>query len=397
MSADPFHAPIAPHGGTLVERLAPPEALPELSARARTLPRLPIDRCGLCDLRMLGTGAYSPLDGFMRKADYERVVEEMRLASGLVWTIPITLPIGWVEARDLQGASKIALWWRSRPVAILEIEEIYQPDKAKEARLVYGVDDPRHPGVRAVYEQGELYAAGAVTVLDLCLEEEGGLAPFFLPPAATRRLFAERGWRSVVAFQTRNPIHRAHEYLQKCALEIADGLLIHPLAGATKEDDIDAFTRFRCYSRLLESYFPKDRVLLAAFPASMRYAGPREAVFHALCRKNFGCTHFIVGRDHAGVGGYYGAYDAQRLFDRFEPEEIGIQPLKFEQAFYCRVCGGMATAKTCPHDAGQHLSLSGTKVRELLQRGEAPPPEFTRPEVAQELLAAAQSKGGAGA
>jgi len=337
---------------------------------------------------MLGMGAYSPLQGFMGREDYERVVEEMRLANGLVWSIPVTLAAGALEMRDLKGASRLALTYRSRPVAVMEVTEVYQPDKAREAVEVYGVDDPRHPGVRALFEQGEFYLAGPVAVLDLALDEEGELAPYFLAPRETRRLFSERGWKSVVAFQTRNPIHRAHEYLQKCALEMVDGLLIHPLVGATKEDDIDAVTRFRCYRRLIDSYFPAERVLLAAFPASMRYAGPREAVFHALCRKNYGCTHFIVGRDHAGVGSFYGTYDAQRIFERFDPAEIGIHPLKFEHAFFCKKCGGMATARTCPHSESDHVTLSGTKVRELLQQGEAPPPEFTRPEVAEILVAA---------
>ncbi|MBO2520798.1 MAG: sulfate adenylyltransferase [Firmicutes bacterium] len=387
----------APHGGELVERIPPPDRLADLKAKAASLPTLSVDRRVLSDLRMLGMGAYSPLTGFMGRADYHRVVHEMRLASGLVWPLPVTLPVSGDDAARLRGCGQVALAYRGRRVAVVDVEEVYRPDKNEEAFQVYGTTDTRHPGVQALLEQGDWYVAGPVTVLDLALEEEGDLAPYFLWPRQTRRLFRERGWRTVVAFQTRNPIHRAHEYLQKCALEMVDGLLIHPLAGATKEDDLDAPTRFRCYLRLIDGYFPKERVLLAAFPASMRYAGPREAVFHALCRKNYGCTHFIVGRDHAGVGSFYGTFDAQRIFDRFTPEELGIIPLKFDHAFYCRACGGMATARTCPHGSGSRVALSGTRVRELLRRGERLPEEFTRPEVAEVLLAsAAQSRAGAG-
>lgn len=378
--------PIPPHGGTLVERLVAGNRRTELLDKARALPKLPIDRRVLSDVRMLGIGAYSPLKGFMHREEYDRVVNKMRLANGLVWTIPITLAVGAVEAHDLKHARKVALTYCDRPVAIVEITDIFQPDKRVEANQVYGVDDPRHPGVRAVYEQGEFYIGGTVDVLDLALDLEGELAPYFLTPRQTRSLFAERGWRRVVAFQTRNPIHRAHEYLQKCALELVDGLLIHPLAGATKGDDIDVATRFACYRRLLTGYFPADRTVLAAFPASMRYAGPREAVFHALCRQNYGCTHMIVGRDHAGVGDYYGTYDAQKIFERFSKDEIGIEPMPFEHAFYCTVCQGMATSRTCPHDGSHHVILSGTKVRQMLRNGEMPPLEFTRPEIAEILL-----------
>lgn len=381
-------SPIPPHGGALVERLVAPQQREELVREAAKLPQLPIDRRVLSDVRMLGIGAYSPLEGFMRQEEYDRVVWDMRLPSGLVWPIPITLAIGAVEAHDLNGAQRAALTYRGRPVAIIEIADIYQPDKRIEARQVYGVDDPRHPGVRAVYEQGEFYLGGPVHVIDLALDLEGELAPYFLSPKETRQFFHERGWRSIVAFQTRNPIHRAHEYLQKCALELVDGLLVHPLAGATKEDDIDVTTRFACYKKLLEDYYPAERILLAAFPASMRYAGPREAVFHALCRQNYGCTHMIVGRDHAGVGDYYGTYDAQKIFERFSPGEIGIQPLPFEHAFFCTACQGMATRRTCPHDDSRHVILSGTKVRQMLQNGKMPPPEFTRPEIADILMRA---------
>jgi len=378
--------PILPHGGALVERMVDAEERASWLSEAARLPRLSIDRRALSDIRLLGVGALSPLEGFMSANDYERVVHEMRLASGLVWTLPVTLAVDSAEVNGVRGAKRAALYYKERPVAVIEIQDIYQPDKRVEALEVYGVDDPRHPGVRAIYQQGDSYIGGPVHVLDLVLEEEGPLAKYYLSPRETRRIFQQRGWRKVVAFQTRNPVHRAHEYLHKCALELADGLLLHPLAGATKEDDIDVATRFACYERLIEKYYPVQRVLLAAFPASMRYAGPREAVFHALCRKNYGCTHLIVGRDHAGVGNFYGTYDAQKIFERFTPQELGIQPLPFENAFYCRICQGMATSRTCPHERSAHVTLSGTAVREMLQRGQAPPPEFTRPEIAEILI-----------
>lgn len=383
--------PIPPHGGELIERLADPDTHPALVEEAHTLPALPIDRRALSDLRLLAVGALSPLDGFMSEEDYTSVVSEMRLANGLVWSLPITLPVTDTTPRELAGADRVALTYQGRPVAILDIAEVYTPNKEREAKMVYGVDDPAHPGVHAMYERGEHYVAGPVLVLNEALAGER-LLEYVLAPRKTRRIFAERGWKSIVAFQTRNPIHRAHEYLQKCALELVDGLFIHPLIGETKADDLDASTRFLCYERILTHYYPKERVLLSAFPASMRYAGPREAIFHALCRKNYGCTHFIVGRDHAGVGNYYGTYDSQRIFDRFSPGEIGIVPLRFEHAFYCRACSGMATLKTCPHDSAHHVILSGTKVRAMLRQGEAPPPEFTRPEVAELLLASVGSQ-----
>lgn len=378
---------IPPHGGTLVERLAPPPDHDRLLAEAERLPKVSIGARELSDLKLLGNGAYSPLAGFMGRRRYESVVAEMRLEDGLVWSLPITLAVDSVTYRDLGGADRIALCYRGTVVATLDVEEAFVPDKVREAVRVYGTDDPAHPGVYVLYQSGEHYLGGPVTVFRTAYRF-GPLQSAELSPRQTREAFAQRGWRTVVAFQTRNPIHRAHEYLQKCALEIVDGLLIHPLVGETKSDDLDASTRFLCYEKIVAHYFPPERVMLSAFPASMRYAGPREAVFHALCRRNYGCTHFIVGRDHAGVGNYYGTYDAQLIFDRFRPEEIGITPLKFEHAFYCRACAGMASAKTCPHGRENHVILSGTAVREMIRRGEAPPPEFTRPEVAEILLKA---------
>jgi sulfate adenylyltransferase len=355
-----------------------------LSAKAASLPRIELDGWALSDVEMIAIGGFSPLEGFMTRADYESVVARRRLSNGLVWTIPVTLAVSRPQAQGLRG--DVALTSGGRVVAILHLEDIYSPDKSREAQQVLGTTDRSHPGVKRLETTGEVYLGGRISVVHR--PQAMAFARYRLDPADTRRLFAERGWRRVVAFQTRNPIHRAHEYLQKCALEICDGMLLHPIVGETKGDDVPAEVRMRSYEVLLERYYPKDRVLLAVNPASMRYAGPREAVFHALIRKNYGCTHFIVGRDHAGVGKFYGTYDAQRIFEEFDPQEIGITPLLFENAAYCTVCGGMVSSKTCPHRPDQHVSLSGTKVRELLQAGTPPPPEVTRPEVAAVLIEA---------
>ena len=369
---------IPPHGGALTPRLAPEEERDELRARAATLPVIRLDERQLCDLDMLASGALSPLTGFLGQADYERVVEEMRLASGLVWSIPITL------AADEPLGDEVALAdGEGRLLALLTVEEAYGYDKRREAELVYRTTDEAHPGVAALYAQGDTLLAGPVTVFDRPTPE---FPRYALDPADTRAIFAERGWRRIVAFQTRNPIHRAHEYLTKCALETVDGLLIHPLVGKTKAGDIPADVRMRCYEALIAGYYPQDHTQLAVFPAAMRYAGPREAVFHALCRKNYGCSHFIVGRDHAGVGSYYGTYDAQRIFDTFEPHELDIEPMLFEHTFWDHGVGGMASAKTSPFGPEHRVTLSGTAVREMLRQGERPPAEFTRPEIADILI-----------
>lgn len=376
---------IAPHGGTLVDRVAPPEAREALRERAGRLPGLPLDARSRADLILLATGAYSPLSGFMGEADYRRVVGEMRLATGLPWSLPITLAVSRERGATLRAGREVVLLGEGgEPLGLLEVAEVYPYDREREAREVFRTTDSAHPGVAALYRQGELLVGGRVTLLGDPPADPPG--PFPRYPPEIRRAIQERGWQTVVGFQTRNPVHRAHEYLQKCALEMVDGLLLHPLVGETKGDDIPAPVRLACYQVLLEGYFPKDRVLLGLLPAAMRYAGPREAIFHALVRKNYGCTHFIVGRDHAGVGNYYGSTDAQRIFAAFAPEELGIIPLFFEHAFYCRRCGGMATAKTCPHERAEHVALSGTRVREMLTRVQLPPPEYTRPEVARVLI-----------
>ncbi|GBD13990.1 Sulfate adenylyltransferase [bacterium HR24] len=381
-----------PHGGKLVSRVLPPERRAEAEERIRSLPVVRLDARQLSDLQMIAQGAFSPLEGFLCREDYRNVLRHMRLADGTVWSLPITLAVDAESARSLKEGQEVALAAPDgQSVGLLELEEVFPYDKEEEAQSVFRTTDPAHPGVQALLQRGDVLLGGKVWALELA-RGEGPFGPYWLTPAETRAEFARRGWRTVVGFQTRNPIHRAHEYLQKCALEMVDGLLVHPLVGETKADDIPAEVRLRCYEALLGGYYPRERVLLAVFPAYMRYAGPREAIFHALCRKNYGCTHFIVGRDHAGVGSYYGPYDAQHIFREFAPEELGITPLFFENAFYCRRCGGMASAKTCPHPPEDQVNLSGTQVRAMLARGELPPPEFTRPEVARLLLEAASGQ-----
>jgi sulfate adenylyltransferase len=379
---------IRPHGGTLVNRALRGIVREGALDKAEELPRLELSSVSLSDVELIANGAYSPLTGFMTRTDYEGVVDDMRLSSGVVWPIPITLPVDPDFAQSLDEGDEIALYQPTRTgphvLATMEVQEKYAYDKRREAQEVYRTTEEAHPGVARLYAQGDVLLGGPISLLNAPLEQE--LPELRYTPAQTRRMFASNGWRRIVGFQTRNPIHRAHEYIQKAALEIVDGLFIHPLIGDTKADDIPADVRIKSYEAVLRDYYPADRVLLAVFPAAMRYAGPREAIFHALCRKNYGCTHFIVGRDHAGVGNYYGTYDAQLIFDEFELAEIGIIPLFFEHAFFCRKCGTVVTAKTCPHSKEDWLYLSGTQVREMLARGEAPPPEFTRPEVAAVLI-----------
>lgn len=383
---------IEPHGGRLVNRFVEGK---ERDAILDCLPRLKkvvLRDWEVSDLYMIASGGFSPLEGFLCKEDYHSVMDNMRLKNGLVWTIPVTLSISREEAESIKGEEDVALTSKKGEIlGVIHVEEIFENDREKEAIEVYGTSDKCHPGVLRLYENGDFLVGGKVSVLNRPKYED--FVEYRLDPIETRRIFKEKGWKRVVGFQTRNPIHRAHEYIQKCALEIVDGLFLHPLIGETKKDDIPADVRMESYKCLIENYYPKDRVVLAVLPTAMRYAGPREAIFHALIRKNYGCTHFIVGRDHAGVGNYYGSFDAHYIFDEFDPEEIGITPMFFDYTFYCKRCGNMTSYKTCPHGSEEHISLSGTRVREMLRQGEIPPQEFTRPEVAMVLIEAFRRKG----
>ncbi len=382
---------IAPHGGALVDLRVTDSDAERLAAEARNLPSRLLTARELSDLEMLTIGAFSPLRGFMTTADYESVLAGMRLADGTLWSLPITLSMSREEGLAAQRAGRTALYHGDGSLlAVMDVEDVYDYDKEREARLAYGTADDRHPGVAAVYRQEERLVGGRLHVVRQPAHED--FLAYRHEPAETRRCFVANGWRTVVGFQTRNPVHRAHEYIQKCALEIVDALFLHPIVGATKGDDIPADVRMRCYEVLLERYYPKDRTMLCVNPANMRYAGPKEAVFHAIVRRNYGCTHFIVGRDHAGVGDYYGPFDAHRIFDDIPPADLGIVPLFFDHTFYCRRCGNMASTKTCPHPGEDRLHLSGTRVREMLRDGETPPAQFTRPEVAEVLIEAMRGR-----
>jgi sulfate adenylyltransferase len=381
---------IAPHGGELINRLDEGDEGKRLSELAQALPKLALSARTLSDLELISVGGFSPLTGFMDQETYRSVVKGMHLPSGLAWSLPVVAPAEPSFAKGVEGKQVALADAAGTAYAVMDVEQAFEYDKREEARLCYKTEEEAHPGVAAVYQQPDMLLGGPVRVFKRIPHDD--FQQYRLEPAQTRAAFEERGWKTVVGFQTRNPVHRAHEYIQKCAMETVDGLLLHPLVGETQAGDIPADVRMACYETLIKNYYPQDHVLLSVNPAAMRYAGPREAIFHAIVRRNYGCSHFIVGRDHAGVGNYYGTYDAQHIFRELTPDALGITPMFFDNSFFCRVCGSMGTAKTCPHDPSNHVSLSGTAVREMLSKGEVPPPEFSRPEVARVLIA---SYGGA--
>ncbi len=379
-----------PHGGRLINRLVEGDSRDKMLERAAKLPRIELNQRQLSDVELIAIGAFSPLEGFMNQRDYKSVLDHQRLANGLPWTMPVTLGVTLEQSQAVGRAEQVALTDGQNVVAVLDLHEVFEYDKNDEAQKVLLTTSEKHPGVGYLASVGDRCLAGTLHVLRR--RERGEFGKYTLDPKETRYLFQHRGWRTIVAFQTRNPVHRAHEYILKCALETVDGLMIHPLMGETREEDVPAEVRLHCYLELMKVAYPSTRVVLSLYPAAMRYAGPREAIFHAIARKNYGCTHFIVGRDHAGVGNFYGPYDAQKKFLEFEADELGITPICFDATFYCMKCGGMGSEKTCKHAPEDRLVLSGTKVREMLRNGENLPHEFTRPEVAEILRAAYREK-----
>jgi sulfate adenylyltransferase len=378
---------VPPHGGKLRPLLLEGEDRKQNLGKANMLPKIRLSSRETSDLIMMATGAFSPLNGFMGKDDYENVVENMQLSNGILWPIPITLSVTKKQAESLPLESEAALVddESDEIMGIMTIQEKFIYNKKNESRKVFLTEDEAHPGVAKVYTQKEILLGGPLKALS-----EGPYPKIYGKhygrPKDTRKIFKKRGWSTVAAFQTRNPIHRSHEYCTKIALEVSDGILIHPLVGKLKAGDIPADIRMKCYEILLQKYYPKDRVVLKVYPMEMRYGGPREALLHAIFRQNYGCSHLIIGRDHAGVGDYYGPFDAQKIFAEIENDALYIKPLNIDWTFWCHKCDGMASMKTCPHSKEDRVLISGTKVRELLANGEMPPKEFSRPEVAEILV-----------
>jgi sulfate adenylyltransferase len=378
---------VPPHGGTLKQLLLDEKQLKNEKERAKTFPEVRMNSRETSDLIMMAMGAFSPLEGFMKENDYFGVIQGMHMADGTMWPIPITMSVTKERAENIAPGSEIALFddESGELMGSMTVEEKFSYDKRNEAKLVFRSEDEAHPGVAKIYAQGDVYLAGPVKVFS-----EGPYPELYGDcygrPAETRKIFEQMGWSTIAAFQTRNPIHRSHEYCTKIALEVTDGILIHPLVGKLKAGDIPADVRMSCYKVLLNNYYPKDRVVLKVYPMEMRYAGPREAVLHAIFRQNYGCSHLIVGRDHAGVGNYYGPFDAQKIFEEFDQKDLYIKPLNIDWTFWCHKCDGMASMKTCPHGKEDRVLISGTKLREMLENGEEPPKEFTRPEVAKILM-----------
>lgn len=378
-----FHVP--PHGGELISLLVTGKERNSALEWSRDLLRVSLNSLERSDLVMLGIGAFSPLRGFMKEDDYTSVVGKMRLHNGVLWPIPVTLSVDSSLGSDISEGMDIALYnpERNEIAGLMKVEEKYLVDRGMEAEKVFGTRDMEHPGVAKIFSKGNTCLGGPVSVLS-----EGRYPldyPEYARPLETRKIFLEKGWERIVALQTRNPMHRSHEYLARIALEVSDGLFIHPIVGKLKKGDIPAEVRMECYRVLLDKYLPKDRIVLKVYPMEMRYGGPREAVLHAIIRQNFGCTDLIIGRDHAGVGNYYGPFDAQEIFDQFVPDDLFIRPLKIDWTFWCNKCQCMASLKTCPHTEADRLLISGTQLRKMLSGGEEPPPQFSRPEVIQIL------------
>jgi len=373
---------IPPHGGNLIKRILEGEELKEAIARSRTFPRIRMTTRERDDLIMMGIGGFSPLEGFMGQADWRGVCDEMKMTNGTFWPIPITLSVSKEVAKDIKEGQEVSLMddGNDELMGSLRVQEKYSIDRIHECNEVFKTTDPKHPGVAKVMAQGEVNLGGPIEIFSEG-EYPGKFKDLYATPEATRRIFEEKGWKTIAALQLRNPMHRSHEYLAKIALEICDGLFIHQLIGKLKDGDIPAEVRVRCVDTLVEHYFPKERVIQKGYPLEMRYAGPRETLLHAVFRQNYGATHLIVGRDHAGVGDYYGPFEAQEIFDQVPVNALMIKPLKIDWTFYCYRCQAMASSKTCPHGEDAHLMLSGTKLRKMLSEGEMPPAEFSRPEV----------------